>query len=238
MTNNDQPTIIDPINMGPCGKPCDQPCDQNESFDEKDTTGSSWLRWMNSSLFNTLDVCFDDVYREPKKILIIGGCRQMALSQHIALLLPAADISLVDSDESIVERAKEEICCRFKFITAPLEALPFESNTFDLTIAHNFLAYPQQWQAALSETSRVTSGNLFLTVHRPLLWSFAQRISGMRSAMKEAGLTLPESLPEQFEFLTQLTQYAKIKTKLVPFPWTAYMTNIRPSWEEKLVLAS
>jgi SAM-dependent methyltransferase len=225
-------------NWGPCGQPCDHPCD--EPCDDHAAAGkeSRWYRWLKSSLFNTLDVCFDDVYREPKKILIVGGCRQMDLSQHIALMLPAAEIFLVDPDEAIVQKAQEEICCRFKFITSPLEQLPFEANTFDLTLAHNFFAYPDRWQDALSELGRVTQGNLFLTLHRPILWSLAKRLSSFKVAMKELGIEIPTKLPAKFEFLTHLRLYAKVKTLLPTFPWTVYMTEMRPIREERLVLSA
>lgn len=223
-------------NWGPCGQPCDHPCDQ--PCDEKTPSQSRWATWLKTSLFNTLDVCFDDVYSEPKKILIVGGCRQMDLSQHIALLLPAAEITLVDPDEAVVKKAQEEICCRFKFVTASLESLPFDADQFDLTIAHNFFAYPQQWQQAMSEIGRVTSGNLFLSVHRPLLWSIAKRFRSICRAMTDLGLALPNRLPETFDILTHIHLYAKIKTKLAPFPWTVYMAQMRPNREEKLTLAS
>lgn len=233
------PTLPMPQGLGPCGKPCDHPCDEaQETCPDHVAAQSWWAQWLKASLINTLDVCFDDVYTEPKKILIVGGCRQMDLSQHIALLLPAAEIHLVDPDEAVVAKTKEEVCCRFKFQAAPLEQLPYDMDQFDLTIAHNFLAYPENWQRALSELGRVTQGNLFFSVHRPVLWAMARRIQGIANGMRQLGMDLPERLPLQEELLTHLTQAAKIKTKLVPLPWTVYMTQIRPKWEEKLVLAS
>lgn len=216
---------------GPCGQPCDHPCEEPcqpgvETF---------WQRLFKASLWNTLDICFDDVLSEPKKILIVGGCRQMDLSQRLALLLPAADITLVDPDEAIAQKAKEEVCCRFKFIAAPLEQLPFEASQFDLTIAHNFLAYPQQnWRRALSELGRVTGKNLFLSVHRPWLWSALRALPGACYGMNALGVQMPQTLPEKFELLMHLHLYAKIKSKLAPLPWTVYMTEMRPDKEEKL----
>ena len=224
--------------MGSCGKPCDgcnEPCDERKA-----KFVSRWASWLNASLFNTLDLCFDDVYAEPKKILIVGGCRQMDLSQHIALLLPAAEITLVDPDAAVVTKAKEEVCCRFKFVPGSLEALPFERDTFDLTIAHNFMAYPQNWQLAMAELGRVTSGggNLMISQHRPWLWNVAKRFGALNEAMQSLGLDLPERLPSQFDFLTALCDFSKVKTKLAPFPWTVYMTAVKPRWEERLILAS
>jgi len=239
-TEHDHPADANPLagilGLGSCGKPCDsceEPCDERQAK----FTGK-WAQWLKNSLFNTLDICFDDVYSEPKTILIVGGCRQMDLSQHIALLLPAAEITLVDPDEAVVAKAKEEVCCRFKFVPSSLEALPFEREYFDLTIAHNFLAYPDDWQTALAEVGRVTKGNLFISHHRPVLWGLAKKIGVLNQAMQSLGIETPERLPEAFEFMSGLYEFAKVKTKLSPFPWTTYMAAMRPRWEEKLVLSA
>lgn len=224
------------LGLGGCGKPCDscdEPCDERKA-----KYAGQFAQWLKDSLFNTLDICFDDVYKEPKTILIVGGCRQMDLSQHIALLLPAAEITLVDPDEAVVAKAKEEVCCRFKFVPSSLEALPFEREYFDLTIAHNFMAYPSDWKVALAEVGRVTNGNLFISQHRPLLWKLASKLGVVRSGMESLGIEMPEHLPEQFDFMTALYDFAKVKTKLAPFPWTTYMTAVRPRWEEKMVLSA
>jgi SAM-dependent methyltransferase len=224
------------LGLGGCGKPCDscdEPCDERKA-----KFVGRFAQWLKDSLFNTLDICFDDVYREPKTILIVGGCRQMDLSQHIALLLPAAEITLVDPDAAVVAKAKEEVCCRFKFVPASLEALPFEREYFDLTIAHNFFAYPNDWKQALAEVGRVTNGNLFISQHRPLLWKLASRFAPFARAVESLGIEMPERLPSQYDFLSGLWDFAKVKTKLAPFPWTTYMTTIKPRWEEKLVLSA
>ncbi len=237
--SHDHATLLPGSPLGSCGKPCDQTCDEPCADKPGAAVRSRWANWLNTSLFNTLDLCFDDVYREPKKILIVGGCRQMDLAQHIALLLPAAEIHLVDPDEAAVQRAQEEICCRFKFVTGALEALPYETDQFDLTIAHNVMALPQQdWKRALSELTRVTEANLFFSMHRPLLWKVATRIGGFAQGVKELGIQVPSHMPPAFDVISHLTEYVKIKTKLAPFPWTVYMTQVRPKWEEKLELAS
>jgi SAM-dependent methyltransferase len=224
--------------QGPCGEPCEHPCDDHEPDSPvAQASEPALFRWLKAGLFNTLDLCFDDVYREPKRILIVGGCRQIPLAQHLALLLPAAEITLVDSDETVVTEAKEAICCRFKFIHAPLEQLPFEENAFDFTVAHNFLAYPSDWQRALSELGRVTDTNLLISAHRPLLWKVASRFDGFRTAIEALGLPHPtRKLPENVDWLTHVNLYAKIKTRLSPMPWTVYMTEIRPQQQERLIL--
>lgn len=226
---NDSITIPD---KPPCEHPCESPCEQQQCAGKQ----AFWTDLMRSSLINTLDVCFDDVYAEPKKILMVGGCRQRDLAQHVALLLPAADIVLVDPDAVETEKAEKEICCRFKFITAPLEALPFEDGAFDLTIAHNALAYAQNWPQAISEITRVSNKNVLLSVHRPWLWKLFQGFSPIKAAMTKLGTFDLPTLPTQYDFLSRLTLYAKIKTRLKPFPWTFYMTEVKPNREERLVL--
>lgn len=221
------------LEKGPCGQPCEHPCEQPCEPGQE----TRWQRLFKASLWNTLDLCFDEVYSEPKKILIVGGCRQMDLSQRLALLLPAADITLVDPDEEITRKTKEEVCCRFKFIAAPLEKLPFDTSEFDLTVAHNFLAYPERdWRAAMSELGRVTQKNLLFSVHRPWLWKLGRMLPGACYGMNALGLQLPPRVPEKFELLTHLYLYAKVKNRLSPFPWTVYMTEMRPDKEEKTVL--
>lgn len=201
------------------------------------TTGLA--RVLEKTFYNAMDVCFDEVMAEPKRMLIVGGCRQRNLAQYLALLLPATEIVLVDPDEREAQKAQEEICCRFKFVAAPLEALPFEDNAFDLTIAHNFLAYPQaDWKKAVDELGRVTSANLLISHQRPLIWNVAKNLPGVRKALAAQGLVPPEKLPERYEFRSRLYMYSRVKTCLAPFPWTVYMAAMKPVKEEKLVLAS
>ena len=224
-----------PSHNAPCGEdPCREPCETQGVAG----SGGFWRRAFEASLWNTLDVCFDDIRSEPQKILILGGCRQLDLSRRLALLLPAADITLVDPDARIAQKAREEVCCRFKFIAAPMERLPFETAAFDLTIAHNFLAYPgSNWRQALSEAARVTRRHLLLSMHRPRLWRLLRLFPGADQGMQAMGVTIPERLPETFEFLTHLYVYARIQTRLAPFPWTVYMTRISEERrEEKLTL--
>ncbi len=223
------------IQWGPCGQPCDSPCDDHSTNANADAGTNSWTQMLQSSLFNTLDVCFDDVHKEPKKILMVGGSRQLALAQHLALLLPAAEIHLVDPDAAVTKRAEEEICCRFKFATSPLEKLHYEDNQFDLTIAHNFFGYPKDWKPAMSELGRVTSGHLWLSVHRPLLAKMAGLMPGFKQAMAGMGTcTTHVRLPDNVEMLTHLLLYSKIETRLAPFPWTVYMNKMRSNTDREI----
>lgn len=227
---------VESMMSGGCDKPCSEPCSETASLNPSAENETKTVQWVKNSVFNTLDLCFDEVYQEPKSILIPGGCRQIALAQHIALLLPAAEITLIDSCAGVVQKAKEEICCRFKFIETPLESLPFERNAFDLTIAHNYFAYPKDWKQGFSELCRVTESNLFFSIHRPLLWSIFGRLMGGDQTLEQLGMSLPKSLPEQNDMMKLFATTIKIKAKWNPFPWRGYMTHVKPGWDQKLTL--
>ncbi len=235
------PEVLNPLCTEPCEKSgtdhCSGGCSEASPLPEIRNTYAYQL--MRSSFYNALDLSFDEVMREPKRILMIGGCRQRDFAQHIALILPGSEIVLVDPDPLETQKAKEEICCRFKFIDAPLEALPFEADSFDLTFGHNMLAYAQDWQKALSEVGRVTSENFFFSFHQPVTWSIAKRFPHMAAALKEMGIDqLPQQVPDTNDLLTQIRLYATPKTRFKPFPWNVWMSTMHPIREEKLVLAS
>jgi|GEM_PF-2221249 len=241
-SSNTMPNPLPTLQMGPCGSPCESPCSEDERKDKPvDEPTTAIYNSLKNALVNAMDLCFDNVYEEPKRILMIGGCRQISLAQHIALLLPAVEITLVDSDEAIVAATKEAICCRFKFVSASLEQLPYDSNHFDLTIAHHFHAYPKDWKMALSEACRVTSKNIMVTLPRKWQWNLGRALMGQ--SYKEALVALGASsgsccppVPETFDWLTQLTLYAKIKSRYAPFPWAFQMCEIKDAWEERLIL--
>lgn len=224
--------------LGPCGQPCDQPCAEPCDEHPSDVVPTRGLaRLLETTLYNALDVCFDEVMAEPRKMLIVGGCRQRNLAQHLALLLPGTDMVLVDPEARVVQKAQEEICCRFKFVHAPLEALPFDTDEFDVTIAHNFLAYPEHWESAVDELGRVTRANLLISHQRPLLWALTRWLGPFEKALKAQGVELPRKLPPKFELLNRLYRTSRVKTCIAPYPFTVYMTAMNPVKEERLVLA-
>jgi len=217
-------------------KQCEATCDSAESCG-KQKTATLMGRGFFGALVNAVDLCFDDVYAEPRKILIAGGCRQRDLAQYIALLLPAPEITLVDPDSEIVRRTQEEICCRFKFVSAQLDELPFEDGTFDLVIAHNFFELTDvrnnHWKAALKELFRVTyadeqhQGNVMISHHRKALWGMLQRVPGMAGAMAQQGVALPPHLPDAEDVYEQLALQSRTVNTYSPLPWTVYMTHLK-----------
>jgi len=180
------------------------------------------------AFYNAVDLAFDDVLKEPQKILMIGGCRQQAFAQHIALLLPAADITLVDPDAEIARAAKEKICCRFQFTSASLNELPFETEHFDLVFAHNLLELSGDYVPVISEIDRVTTrnhGNFLISHHRPKAWRAMALLPGFEDAMADIGTPSPLFAVSDHAIEGAIKQHAEIAQKLSPLPWRIYMTS-------------
>lgn len=222
----ERPLIQPQMANSPCGSPCDSPCDEPK---ESMLSGWSerWHRIQLSALYNAVDLAFDEVLKEPQKILMIGGCRQQDFAQHIALLLPAADITLVDPDAEIARAAKEKICCRFQFTSAPLNKLPFQTGEFDLVFAHNLLELSGDYAPVIDEISRVTTrnhGNFLISHHRPKAWRAMALLPGFEDAMNEIGTPSPLFAVSDNALETAIKQHADIAQKLSPLPWRIYMT--------------
>ncbi|MGE0200898.1 MAG: class I SAM-dependent methyltransferase [Candidatus Melainabacteria bacterium] len=227
------------IAFGPCGEPCDSPCDSPCEGGGEAEGRQGWLQKLLCTGFNNaIDLCFDDVYAEPKTILMVGGCRQRTFAQRLALMLPGAEIAMVDPSEEEAVRAKQEICCRFEFFVAPMDRLPFEDGQFDLVLAHNLaeLLPPQTWESGLKEVLRVAGKNVLLSHHRGGLTRGMESLLGLwpgapsrpvQAALKAGGITLPQTpAPNPADVRAQLRQLAPqydFTTELTPFPWHLYM---------------
>ncbi|MEB3286786.1 MAG: class I SAM-dependent methyltransferase [Vampirovibrionales bacterium] len=183
--------------LSDCSKDCSEDCSEPGPGVDKTRPGF-WQGLFTKGLYNTIDIAFDQVKKEPKTILMLGGCRQREFARHIALMLPASDITLVDPDEAEVQAAKEEICCRFKFVTAHPAALPFETGQFDLVIAHNLPEYAESSSAqarsayaVYQELLRVSSrqqGNLMLSLPNRLALRLFGLLPGFKSGLKKTGI--------------------------------------------------
>jgi len=233
------PTHPTTVSFGPCGEPCDSPCDTPCEGGADGKARQGWLQKLLCTGFNNaIDLCFDDVYAEPKTILMVGGCRQRNFAQRIALMLPGADIAMVDPSEEEAVRAKQEICCRFEFFVASMDHLPFEDNQFDLVFAHNLaeLLPPEAWETGLKEVLRVAGKNVLIGHHRAGLSRGLEGLLGLwpgapsrpvQAALKASGITLPETQPPNpSEVRSQLRRLApefRFTTELTPFPWQLYM---------------
>lgn len=186
-----------------------------------------WIpRVLNTGFRNALHIAFDELLCEPKRILMIGGCRQRDIAKYLAFLLPATDIYVLDPDLAEVERAQAEICCRFKFTHAAVEALPFESGFFDLVMGHHAVQYVKNWDLAMAEMARVSCSHLLLTTPDPLGWSLSQRLPGTADAFHRDALALPKGAPSASKLWAQLAQVAEPQVKVSPWPWKMVMAAV------------
>jgi SAM-dependent methyltransferase len=185
-------------------------------------------RMMVEAFYNAMEVCFDDLPDEPKKILIIGGCRQRDLARKLGFMLPFSMIFVLDPDEAQYRRAQEEVRCRFKFVHSPLEKMVFEDGYFDLTLAHNLFEYVADEDPALAEIVRVTKTNLLTSTHRPLAWRIGGALPGMAGAMSFLGCKPPAKQPPSKAITRALSPYATPGTRVSPFPWQMTMWHRKP----------
>ncbi|MBX2859925.1 MAG: class I SAM-dependent methyltransferase [Vampirovibrio sp.] len=196
---------------------------------------------IEGGFYRALEVCFGELKKEPKTMLIIGGCRQLAMAKKLAFAFPFTDITLLDPDEAQVTKAQEEICCRFKFVQGTLEALPFEDNAFDVTIAHHLFEYVKDWPLAMAHIGRTTNNKFIYSTFRPNVAKAMNMLPGVNieETLQKMGLTRldkPVNDPGNNMFLTHLTRYGKLKVMLEPPPWKLNQVNMRPIREERTVL--
>lgn len=213
----------------PCNEPCDEPCPSHEELgcDENMVPikkGPPAL--IQTGFYNAFKLAFDEIYEEPKRILMIGGCRQREFSRFLGFLLPATEIVVLDTDQGEMERAKEEVCCRFTFSHSAVEALPFEDGCFDLTLGHHVMEYVQDWPKAVSEMSRVTRKNLLLTHPGALAWKVFQAMPGVKRDFAQSGLALPEPILSKNEWLAPLKAVSEVKSHTNPMPWEMVLTQM------------
>jgi ubiquinone/menaquinone biosynthesis C-methylase UbiE len=87
-------------------------------------------------------------------ILEVGGGHGQLTS---TLIEAGHKVTVVGSDESCQTRIRDLVNsgqCQFQ--VGNVLALPYEDNAFDVVISYRFLAHVEQWQAFLSELSRVS----------------------------------------------------------------------------------
>ncbi len=216
---NNSGNLNDP-DHSPCG---DSLSDCSKEADQPPVGEGFWSQLLNNGLYNAFDLSFDEVYQEPKTILMLGGCRHREFARYIALLLPSAEISLYDTDAAIAMKAKEEVCCRFQFFTGSATELPYEDKAFDLVIAHNLFEMTDEsnWQQALNEAHRISNRNLMVSHHRPMMWNLLKLIPGVKHAIEQSGVTIPETtLPKPSAIKKHLHGFSSLnQTTLTPLPW-------------------
>ncbi len=234
-----------PMLNGPCGEPCSSPCSdpcseaEDSPCEGEEMESIGWIpRVLNTGFRNALHIAFDELLREPKRILMIGGCRQRDVAKYLAFLLPSTDIYVLDPELAEVERAQAEICCRFKFTHGEVEALPFEAGFFDLVLGHHAVQYVKNWDLAMAEMARVSASHVLLTTPRPVSWMVAKRLPGTDEAFVRDGLALPKGAPGAAKLWAQLERYAEIQVRVSPWPWQMVMAAVAQPAQEAVLAES
>ncbi len=181
------------------------------------------------AFYSAMELCFDELPDEPRKILIVGGCRQRDMARRLAFMLPFCAIHVLDPDYDQYKKAQEEIRCRFKFVHSPVEQTLFEDGYFDLTLAHSLFEYTEHGEAALAELARITRHNLLVGTFRPTAWRLLGWLPGMRSALNVLGCGIPPKQPAPSDLKRLLNRHAEIRLTAAPFPWTLRMCRMESS---------
>jgi len=186
-------------------------------------------RWVVSGFYNAFETALDELpFNQPRRILVLGGCRQRDLARRLGFMIPLSQIVVFDPEESRAEEAKAIIKCRFDFRHGELDALPFADGHFDWVLAHDWAAYiniTQSPQAVLAELARVSRQVLVLSQRRPLLWSLAARLPGVKKAWQAMGFETTSVLPAIHSGVgntvsQQLSETPWQEHRLVPaWPW-------------------
>ncbi len=107
-----------------------------------------WSKYIQGikTLYSSRKLRFDDIFSEqyksffdfdenkPIKILEVG-CGPGALAEALHRWYPLAEITAIDRDSNFISYAKENIH-GVKFVEGDATALPFDDNTFDVTISN------------------------------------------------------------------------------------------------------
>lgn len=156
-------------------------------------------RWALAGFYNALEAALDELpFNQPRRILVLGGCRQRDLARRLGFMIPLSQIVVFDPEEARAEEAKAIIKCRFDFRHGALDALPFADGHFDWVLAHDWAAYlnnTQSPQAVLSELARVSRQVLVLSQRRRVLWSLAARLPGVQTAWQAMGFETTPVIP-------------------------------------------
>ncbi len=199
---------------------------------------TSWLAGrLTEGFYNALSLCLDELREEPKKILVVGGARQVELSRYLAFLFPASQISVLDTDAEATLKAMESIHCRLRFFTSDIESTLFPDRHFDLVIAHHVFEYVKDWGKGVDELSRITKTAVIWTTLRAQLWQGLTRFDPKLLAwMPTQGLTLPLYQPDRNAILREVIRVGRVQTQVNPWPWQMWMMTLKADREERLVL--
>ncbi len=233
----DPPTTENKQAIALLKKSFDKPCATCETKDEDLIPLTSVLK---TGFYNALTACFDGLPKEPKNILIIGGCRQWAMARRLGFLLPHSKIFVLDPNKTIVDHVEETIHCRFEFVHSPLthfsfQNQPFKDQQFDLVMALNIAelydstmtSNPEQIKVLVSEIKRVTKHCFLTSYHLPSVMSVMNSLPFLKQPkqqlLKELGCLAPEkSVHTQLKHQVE-QHFGPAKITTWPLPWKMIM---------------
>jgi SAM-dependent methyltransferase len=201
-----------------------------------DAPQRSWPWWVHciaDGLYQAQHLCLEKLKAPPTRIVVLGGCQQLALAEFLAFRYPDSKIALLDPDASRVTQAQASIQCRFHFLHAPVEAIPLPNDSVDLVIGHQMLDYVADWPTAANELARVCKGQLLLSVAMPYRSRFARLLPQTTDWMAANGLSQLTTLPWN-EVLRPLMPHGRIIKYIEPLPWRMIQVAIKPLKEQRL----
>ena len=194
-----------------------------------------WIAGIEGGFYNALTLCLQVPKQPPNRILVIGGCRQRQLAEHLALAYPNAKIALLDPDQAQVDQAKADIHCRFHFMHASVEALPLPDDSVDWIIAHQLFDYVTDWPTAARELGRVCKTLIVTSVALPWRSKLVRVMPKLTDWLAQQGCTQVVS-PDWNDVLRHLIPNGKVKKFLEPLPWRLIAVEMKPVKEQRLTL--
>jgi len=187
---------------------------------------------MTTHMFNEKDAqLFDDWYRHPdnRKIIerenrLMFEMIQPARGEHVLgigcatgqrlfkFLERGLTVSGIDSSQAMIDVAESNLGNRVDLHLGNPESLPFDDNSFNISLLINTLEFCADYKSVLEEAARVTKDRLFIGI-----WN--------KFAIKDVWIQIKAMFPQVNEASIQLYSSGEIKRHLksvlgkVPIEW-------------------
>lgn len=166
------------VTPSPIALPSGLPCQEGRESPMIAEPGNWLSRVVHKAYFNSLNYCLRELGWVPQSILEVGFGDGSMLG-YVAKMFHSAEVSGVEFDARIIEKAKEHVCCRVEFLElSDTDVLPFESGKFDLVVSHGFLGQSQQPRHWIGEMARVSAEALIVSAPTPRGYRWLRRIPG------------------------------------------------------------
>jgi hypothetical protein len=244
MQNRVDAPAIGPHADQPCHDHGCSPCEGDELTAHTPALAAErwpwWVTGLSGGLQQAFYLCLERCKTEPKRIVIVGGCRQRSLAEYLAFQFPDAKIALLDPDATIVEQTKADIHCRFHFMHSTVEAINLPDDSIDLVIALQLADYtntlPQALlPQALAELGRITKGHLILSTALPWRSRLVRCLPKVSAWLAASGFDQVNTTCWN-TVLAGVLRYGKVVKYIEPLPWRMIAVEMRPIKEQKLVL--